>query len=120
MTKDHNPELSSKCMKIIKCDTARISKYPDKQYLIIGFNRNTKDDSGQWCRDSAGNDPIPDWNYVAEKVVASGKTDIELIESAKEYQRLCGMTMYEYFLENIEDSDSLYQEAIDKHFWDLV
>jgi len=110
MIKDHNPELSSKCMKIIKCDTARISKY-DKMYLVIGFNRNTKDDIGQWCRDSAGNDPIPDWDYVAEKVVASGKTDQELIESAKEYQRLCGMTMYEYLLENTVDSDSLYHDG---------
>jgi len=45
MIKDHNPELSSKCMKIIECDTARISKY-DKLFLIIGFNRSTKDDPG--------------------------------------------------------------------------
>ena len=103
MIKDHNPELSSKCMKIIECDTARIKKFDEwlggKMFLIIGFNRNTKDSDGQWCRDAFGKDPIPDWDYVAEKTVASGKTESELIESAKEYQRLCGMTMGEYILE---------------------
>lgn len=103
MIKDHNPELSSKCMKIIECDTARIRKFDSpidgKLFLIIGFNRNTKDDPGQWSRDMNGKDPIPDWDYVAEKIVASGKTESELIESAKEYQRLCGMTMEEYLME---------------------
>lgn len=101
MIKDHNPELSAKCMSIIECDTARIAKpgFDEKMFLIIGFNRNTKDDPGQWCRDSFSKIPVPDWDYVQEKVVASGKTESELIESAKEYQRLCGITMEEYLTE---------------------
>jgi len=98
--KDHNPELSSKCMKIIECDTARIKKFDEwlggKMYLIIGFNRNTKDNPGQWT-DENGNER--DWDYVEEKTVASGKTESELIESAMEYQRLCGMTMEDYLTE---------------------
>lgn len=100
MIKDYNPELSSKCMKIIECDTARIKKFDEwlggKMFLIIGFNRNTKDDPGQWS-DENGN--LKDWDYVEEKIVASGKTESELIESAEEYQRLCGMTMEEYLME---------------------
>lgn len=99
MIKDHNPELSSKCMKIIECDTARIKKFDDwlggKMFLIIGFNRNTKDDPGE----NFINGVKRDWDYVEEKTVASGKTEDELIESAKEYKRLCGMTMTEYLTE---------------------
>ncbi len=98
MIKDHNPELSAKCMEIVECDTARIRKFESDGilFLIIGFNRNTKDDEGQWT-DEHGNPK--DWDYVEEKTVASGKTEEELIESAKEYQRLCGMTMFEYLIE---------------------
>ena len=101
MIKDHNPELSSKCREIIECDTARIKSFDKwvgngKMFLVIGFNRNTKDDPGQW-QDENGNPK--DWDYVEEKTVASGKTEAELIESAKEYQRLCGMTTEEYLLE---------------------
>lgn len=97
---DYNPELSAKCMKIIECDTARISKpgFNGMMFLIIGFNRNTKDDEGQWT-DGYGNPR--DWDYVAEKVVASGKIEEKLIESAKEYKRLCGLTTTEYLTEEV-------------------
>ena len=100
MIEDCNTELSSKCMKIIECDTARISKAGDKLFLIIGFNHNTKDDSGQWMQiHEDGTKENRDWDYVHEQCVASGKTEKELIQSAKEYQRLCGMTMTEYLTE---------------------
>lgn len=96
--------LIAKCMKIIECDTARIRKSEDwvggKMFLIIGFNRNTKDDPGQWVDE---NGKERDWDYVEEKTVASGKTEEELIESAKEYKRLCGMTMEEYLTEIVND-----------------
>lgn len=99
MIKDHNPELSYKCMEIIKCDTARISKH-DKLFLIIGFNKSTKDDPGQWV-DENGNKK--DWDYVQEKVVANGETEEELIKSAEDYQRLCGMTIFEYLNPDVKD-----------------
>jgi hypothetical protein len=101
-------KLIAKCREVIECDTARISKPGGKLFLIIGFNRNTKDDPGQWCSDALGMEPIPDWDYVEEKVVASGKTEKELIESAEEYKRLCGMTIFEYLTEetNEEKKDS--------------
>ncbi len=93
-------KLIAKCREIIECDTARIRKYDDgKMFLIIGFNRNTKYDPGQWCSDAFGKEPVPDWDYVAEKVVASGRTKRELIESAEKYKRLCGMTIFEYLTE---------------------
>ena len=81
-------------MKHVKCDTARISKPCDKMYLIIGFNRNTKDDEGVWVNQ---NNQRIDFDYVQESVVASGHTKKELIESTKEYQRLCGITWEQYF-----------------------
>ncbi len=104
LIKDHNPELSSKCMNIVKCDTARISKAGDNIFLFIGFNRNTKDDSGQWVEiDSDGNKKSRDWDYIQESVVASGKTEDELIKSAKEYKRLCGMTVIEYLTDKANE-----------------
>lgn len=120
MIKDHNPELSSRCMRIIECDTARISKVGDTLFLIIGYEWNTKDDTGQWIEiDKDGNLKERDWDYVQEKVVASGKTESELIKSAEEYKKLCRMTIFECLLENIQDIDPLFQETVDKHFWDL-
>ncbi len=94
---DDNPKLSAKCKEIIECDTARISKVCDTLFLIIGFNRNTKDDPGQWVKiHENGTRENRDWDYVQEHVVASGKTEKELISSTEEYKRLCGMTMTEY------------------------
>lgn len=89
-------KLAKECMKYVKCDTARISKPYDKMYLIIGFNRNTKNDEGVWVNQD--NQRI-DFDYVQESVVASGNTKKELIESTKEYQRLCGITWEQYFQE---------------------
>lgn len=89
-------ELAEKCKELITCDTARISRPLEKgkMFLIIGFNRNTKDDDGQWVDE---NGERRDWDYVQESVIASGHTEDELIESTKEYVRLCGMTWEEYF-----------------------
>jgi hypothetical protein len=84
-----------RCREIIDCDTARISTPAGKMFLVIGFNRNTKDDKGQWMKDG---EPY-DFDYVAEQTVASGETEDELLASALEYKRLCGMTMEEYLRE---------------------
>lgn len=87
--------IIAKCRKIIKCDTARISQPTNRMYLIIGFNRNTADDEGQWVKNG---EPF-NFDYVQESVVASGDTDEELIQSAIEYNRLCGITWEQYFKE---------------------
>jgi hypothetical protein len=91
-------QIIKECRKIIKCDTALISKPLRKMYLIIGFNRNTKDnDSGSVWVNQDGN--RIDFDYIQESVVASGNTPKELIESAKKYKRLCGITWEQYFKE---------------------
>lgn len=84
--------LVMRCREIIECDTARISTPAGKMFLVIGFNRNTK---GQWMMNG---EPY-DFDYVAEKVVASGETEEELLASAREYKRRCGMTTEEYLRE---------------------
>lgn len=87
-------DLAAECRQYVKCDTARISKPLDKMFLIIGFNKNTKDDLGVWINQD--NNRI-DFDYVQEMVIASGNTNDELINSAKEYQRLCGINWEQYF-----------------------
>ncbi len=81
--------------RMFKADTARLSAPLKKTiFLIIGFNRNTKDDPGQWV-DQDGK--VKNWNYVQESCIASGDTVDELIASAKHYKRLQGMTWEEFF-----------------------
>lgn len=89
--------LENKFIRMFRCDTARISCPGETMFLIIGHKRNTKDAPGQWV-DENGNHK--DWEYTAEQVVASGKTEKELINSAKCYKILCKMTMEDY-LKNI-------------------
>ncbi len=108
--------LVRRCREIIDCDTARISTPCGKMFLVIGFKRNTKDDDGQWFKDGER----CDFDYIAEKTVASGDTEEELLASVREYKRLCGMTMVEYLRERsvslpywaekvlIESLDDLY------------
>jgi hypothetical protein len=88
-------DLINECKKIVKCDTARISKPMKTMFLVIGFNRNTKDDPGI---NLLNGQPV-NWDYVQESVIASGKTAKELIESTKEYNRLCGISMEQYINE---------------------
>jgi hypothetical protein len=78
--------LVPRFIRMFKCATARLSRPCGRHwYLIIGFKRNTKNDSGQWYRDGKP------WNftYTAEKVIASGRTLAALVEGAKRYKKLC-------------------------------
>jgi len=80
---------------LLEADTARVSSpLGPRMFLVIGHRRSTRDDPGHW-EDADGNRML-DWEYVDEKVVASGETEEELIASAQEYQRLFGMTMADY------------------------
>jgi len=87
-------------VRMFKCDTARIVHVGNRMFLLIGHRRSTKDDPGQWER----NGEPWDFEYVAEKVIASGGNEAELLASAKEYKRLCGMTMEQYLHEKIAES----------------
>jgi len=89
--------LITEFIKMFDCDTVRIAKY-DKMFLIIGYNQNTKDDPGQIYR----NGEPWDYDYVQEKVIASGDNEKELIVSAKKYKRLCGLTWKKDFNEIVQ------------------
>jgi len=75
-------------------DYARIKKQFGKFWLFLGDRMHT--DKGTWV-DQDGNEK--NWSYITWKIVAGGKTWSEFIESAKEYFRLCDITMTEYLQE---------------------
>lgn len=87
-------KLAEECRQYIECDTARISKYSDTMYFIIGFNRNTKDDPGIILNE---NNQEINYDYVNELSIAKGTTKKDLIKSIKEYKKLCSMSWPEYF-----------------------
>lgn len=70
--------------RMFRCDTARIIRFPRKMFLVIGFDWNTRRDAGQWVKNGK---PIH-FNYVRETVIASGRTDKELLASARHYKNL--------------------------------
>lgn len=78
-------------------DVARIVRYGGRQFLIIGERKNTADgeERGTWFK----NGKPWHFDYIQERVIASGNSDEELLDSAREYLRLCGLTMEEYLKE---------------------
>ncbi len=106
-------EIIKKCRRIVKCDTARIINPLGKRFLVIGFNRNTKDNKNYWWE---RNGKRYDFDYVEEQVIASGNTEDELIASAKEYKRLCNITMEEYLLEQIDKRGNADTASVIKGF----
>ena len=77
-------------------DKARISRPigGGTMFLIIGYKRNTLDTPGFiWTR---GDGTRIDFEYTEEHCVASGRTVLELIASAKKYVRMKGKTMKEF------------------------
>lgn len=91
-------EIASECLKYIKADTARISRPLERMYLIIGFHKNTRENFKSWIEQ---NGERVDYDYVEEHIVASGRTRSTLIDSVKEYQRLCELKMEEYIKERL-------------------
>lgn len=92
-------DLAEQCRLIVGSDTARISKPLDRMFLIIGYNRDTREDKGSHFINENGD--RFDFKYVAERVIANGYTIEELIKNTKEYARLSKMTMEEYLQELI-------------------
>lgn len=96
MTPLQQARIIKTAIRMFRCDTARISSFPDRSFLIIGHKMDTRNDrTGQWYRNG---EPY-DFEYVDETVIASGKTAKELLASMKEYKRLSGMTMTDYIKE---------------------
>jgi hypothetical protein len=90
--------LVRRFVRMFKCDTARITQPCGTMFLVVGHKRHTKRDrkknpaAGQWMKDGK---PF-DFDYVAEQVIAHGKTEAELVADAKHYKKLQGMTMEQY------------------------
>lgn len=84
---------------MFNCDTARISKPVGKMFLIVGMNKNTlkertKDPSvGVW---TDGNGNTIDFDYVDEKIVASGHDFKSLMKDAKYFKQLLRMSWTDY------------------------
>lgn len=74
--------LQERYKKIFQCDAVRVLQISGTYFLLIGFNRNTKDDSGQWLKNG---EPF-DFEYIKEKVIASGATYSSLHRSTLRYK----------------------------------
>lgn len=88
-----NETLAERYRKLLDVDNVRFSCLADKVFLIVGTKRNTKDDLGFWI-DESGNEK--NWDYLVEKVVASGRTEKELDNSVNKYLYMCDITMEQY------------------------
>ena len=93
-----NTKLLNKFKKIFKCDSVRILQPSNKMFLIIGYKKNTKDDIYVWYTQ---NGRLKNFDYIEEKVIASGHNEKELLISAKEYKRLCNINMLDYLKKTI-------------------
>lgn len=111
LTEKENKKLVDFFKEMFDCEFARLSQPTDKIFLIIGEKRNTKEDHKdsptQW-KEYVQEQWIPrDWEYVNEKVIASGNTIEELIKSAEKYKKISKMTMEEYL-----ESETFLKESV--------
>ncbi|HWW95488.1 MAG TPA: Smr/MutS family protein [Vicinamibacteria bacterium] len=80
-----NPELVEELRALLGADEARITSPCGHHFLILMTRRNTKEDkTSAWYRDGQRFD----FDYLAQRVVASGCTVDELRASVVEYKRL--------------------------------
>lgn len=86
-------ELVKKCIKIVGCETGRISNPCDTLFFITGTSRSTKDINDSWWSDETGK--RIDFDYVEEHVIASGRTPRKLLASVREYVKTSKMTAAE-------------------------
>jgi hypothetical protein len=79
-----------------KCDEARIVEAGGMLFLLIGTKRNTAQDEGVWQNEKG---EVQNWDYLSEQVIASGKDEAELKDSADEYERISKLTIEEFLME---------------------
>jgi len=78
-------ELLEKITSMFECDTARISKPGDKLFLLVGWKRSTTDQKEtHWEKYGTR----IDFDYIEEKLVATGVNTEELIKDAEYSKRL--------------------------------
>ena len=97
-------EIIKKTIDLIKCDDARISSPTGTHFMIIMFNKNTKDDP------SYRRTTCADFNYTKQRVIAHGATYKSLWESIKDYHELSQMDWKDY----IDKKFSLFNSTITK------
>ena len=95
-------EVTEHMKTMFACDTARISSPVGTHFLVLGWRKNTREnENSQWMRsDPDGTTERMDFDYIDEKVVASGRTKDELITSAEEYKALLDGGWREFFRRN--------------------
>ena len=88
LTEKQERSVAQAAQKLFSCDAARLMHFtgPPQYFLIIGNYRNTRNDIGQWYKNG---EPIH-FRYLAEVVIASGKTIKELLDEMKHYHKLGG------------------------------
>lgn len=82
--------LSSPAHKKLEAETR-----PVKGILSRGLKGNAQNHQTTPRYWTKNGQPI-NFDYVEERVIASGKSEAELIASAKRYKKLCGMTMEDH------------------------
>lgn len=79
---------------LFRSDSVRLSSpLGERIFLIIGNKRNTKQDRGGGGVDQDGK--RVDWDYLAESCIASGGTSRELVDNAKCYKKVSGLSVLE-------------------------
>jgi len=86
-----------KAKRIFKCDSARIIEFDHtpRKFLVIGFKRRSE---GEWQKHDADGVHPMNFDYLQETTVGIGDTWEKLLENAKWFKSLEGMSMTEFLL----------------------
>jgi len=88
-------DLIEKVKQLFACDMARIAKFPDRAFLIVGYNRRSE---GEWVNQ----DGEPQcFDYLLEQCIAQGLTLEALWRDARRFKQLENKTAIEAILEGL-------------------
>lgn len=79
--------LAEELRQLLGADTARIST-PGELFLVIGTRKTSRDEWRKFAPGGPANGEALTFDYVEERVVASGADATQLRASAVEYKRL--------------------------------
>jgi hypothetical protein len=102
-------------------DEHKIDWSGGQYWLKLGIWKNTHDSAGFWTIDSGHNaKQVPHWDYIEEKCVAHGEDEAALLKSARDYKRLTGMNMIEFFEEKLGRKFEPLQLKITQDIYELT